>query len=247
MQFGFMPERGTIDVLFILRRMQEEYHVNGKKLYMCFVDLVKAFDRVPREVFKCTMREKGIPDVLVGSVMSLYEGAKTRVILDSELSEEFEVKVGIPQGSVLSPFLFAVVVDVITEFAREGALSELLYADYFVLMSEIIEGLKNKFLKWKEVFESKGLKVNLGKTMVMFSGGITKDDMSKSKGDPYGVSSLRVKANPGLCVQFGKWIHGRCAGMKRVTPKFSRHFTCRKCDGNIGEAVEQEETLFDEM
>ena len=50
MQFGFMPERGTIDAVFILRRMQEEYHAKGKKLYMCFVDLVKGFCRVPRKV-----------------------------------------------------------------------------------------------------------------------------------------------------------------------------------------------------
>ena len=43
------------------------------------------------------------------------------------------------QGSVLSPFLFAMVVDVVTEFVREGALSELLYADDLVLMSETID------------------------------------------------------------------------------------------------------------
>ena len=79
--------------------------------------------------------------------MRLYEGAKTRVRVDSELSEEFEVKVGMHQGSVLSPFIFAVVVDVVTELAREGALSELLYADDLILMSETIEGLRNKFLE----------------------------------------------------------------------------------------------------
>ena len=50
-------------------------------------------------------------------------------------------------GSVLSPFLFAVVADVVTEFARVGALSELLYADDLILMSETIEGLRNKFFK----------------------------------------------------------------------------------------------------
>ena len=50
---------------------------------------------------------------------------------------------------MLSPFLFAVVVDVVTEFAREGALCELLYANDLVLMSETIEGLRNKFLGWK--------------------------------------------------------------------------------------------------
>ena len=53
--------------------------------------------------------------------------------------------------------------DVVTEFDREGVLSELLYADDLVLMSETIMGLWNKVLKWKEAFESKGLKVNLGK------------------------------------------------------------------------------------
>ena len=60
------------------------------------------------------------------------------------------------QGSLLSPFLLALVVDVVTEFAREGVLSKLLYADDLVLMSETIERLRNKLLKWKEAFESKG-------------------------------------------------------------------------------------------
>ena len=55
-----------------------------------------------------------------------------------------------------------------------------------------------------------------------------------------------MKANSVLCLQCCKWIHGRCAGLKRVTPKFSRNFTCRKCDVDIGEAVEQELQLCDE-
>ena len=56
--------------------------------------------------------------VLSRSVMSLYDGARTRVSVDSELSEEFEVKVGIHQGCVQSRFLSAVVVAVVAEFAR---------------------------------------------------------------------------------------------------------------------------------
>ena len=89
------------------------------------------------------------------------------VRVDSELSEEFVVKVGMHQGSVLSHFLFAMVVGVVTEFVRDGALSELLFADALVMMSETIEGLRDKFFKWKEAYESKGLKVNLGKTKVV--------------------------------------------------------------------------------
>ena len=50
-------------------------------------------------------------------------------------------------------------------------------------MSETIEGLRDKFLKWKEAFESNGLKVDLWKTKVMVCGAITKDGISKSKVD----------------------------------------------------------------
>ena len=44
MQFGFMPERGLNDAVFILRRIPDKSHTKGRKLYMCFVDLKKAFD-----------------------------------------------------------------------------------------------------------------------------------------------------------------------------------------------------------
>ena len=67
--------------------------------------------------------------------------------------------------------------------------------------------------------------------------------MSKSKVDPCGVCSLREKANSSMCAQCGNWTHGRRAEVKLVSPTFSRNFACLKCEGNIGEAVEQEEQL----
>ena len=112
--------------------------------------------------------------------------------------------------------------------AREHALRELLYANDLVLMSETIVVLTSKFLKWKEVFESNGLKVNLGKTKVMVSGSITKNGLSKSKVEICGVCNCRVKANSVLCVQYGKWIHSRYAGVKRVTAKKTRNFAAIK-------------------
>ena len=52
MQFGFMPGKETVDAIFIVRRMQEEYQKKDKKLYMCFVDMEKAFDKVSRKVME---------------------------------------------------------------------------------------------------------------------------------------------------------------------------------------------------
>ena len=61
---------------------------------MCFVELEKAFDRVARKVLDWSMKKKEIPGVLVRSVLKLYEGVMTRARMDSELSGEFEVNVG---------------------------------------------------------------------------------------------------------------------------------------------------------
>ena len=120
MQFGFMPKKEAIDALFMVRRMQEKYRDKDKELYMCFVDLEKAFDRVPRNVMQWVLRKKGLPEILVKAVMSLYEGSKTKVKVGSEFSEEFYVAGDVHQALFLSPLLFAVVVDVVTEKAREG-------------------------------------------------------------------------------------------------------------------------------
>ena len=68
-------------------------------MYMCFVDLEKAFDRVLRRVLEWAMRNRCIPEAIVRAVMSFYEGAKTNVRVGLELSEDFEVKVGVHQGS----------------------------------------------------------------------------------------------------------------------------------------------------
>ena len=68
MHFGFIPEKGTVDVIFVVRRMQEEYQKDNK-LCMCFDDMEKAFDRVPRKVMEWAMRKKVLLEAMVRAVM----------------------------------------------------------------------------------------------------------------------------------------------------------------------------------
>lgn len=75
-------------------------------------------------MIKWALRKRNVPESLVQTVMSLYKGAKTKV--GERYLNEFDVGVGLHQGSVLSPLLFTIVIDVLSESERKGVLFELL-------------------------------------------------------------------------------------------------------------------------
>ena len=72
-------------------------------------------------------------------------------------------------------------------------------------MSASIENLKEKFLKWKEAFESKRLKMNLKKTKVVVNG--SKDKVLKSDVDPCAKCGKRMMVNSVMCTKCGKWVY----------------------------------------
>ena len=78
-QFGFMPGRGTTDAIFAARQVIEKHREMQKALHLVFIDLEKAYDRVPRqEVWMC-LREHGVPEKYVRLVRDTYEDARTQV------------------------------------------------------------------------------------------------------------------------------------------------------------------------
>ena len=79
-----------------------------------FVDLEKAFDTIPREIVLATLRWMGVPDAELRMVEGTYEKTTARVVVGEGASEEFEVKIGLREGSVLSPLLFIAVLDLIS-------------------------------------------------------------------------------------------------------------------------------------
>ena len=78
--------------LGMARQMQENFRVKGKKLYFGFVDLEKAFNRVPREVISWAIRKLGVEEWLVLAVMPTYAGAKTVVRTVYGINKGFEEK-----------------------------------------------------------------------------------------------------------------------------------------------------------
>ena len=78
-QFGFMSGRSTTDAIFILRQLQEKYSQNKKQLYHIFVDLEKAFDKVPRPAVQWALRKPLVPEYLVRLVMAIYSKSFSKV------------------------------------------------------------------------------------------------------------------------------------------------------------------------
>ena len=160
MQFGFMPGKGTTDAIFVVCQVQERFMDKKRPLFFAFVDLEKAFDRVPRVVLEWSLRELIVDDWLIKLIMSMYKNARSLVRVNGKLGEEFDAKVGVHQGSVLSPILLAIVLEVLSRGFSAGLPWELLYADDLVSV---------KLERWKAELSAKGLKVNTKKTKFMIS------------------------------------------------------------------------------
>ena len=110
----------------------------------------------------------------------MYANAWSRVHVGEGYSEEFEVKVGVHQGSVLSPLLFIIVLEALSREFRSEVPWEDLYADDLII-AESLEECVRRLLTWKEATEKKGMRVNAGKTKIMICS--TGLDLLKSSGE----------------------------------------------------------------
>ena len=78
-QFGFRPGKSTTESIFALRMLQEKYRERNKELHMVFVDLEKAYDRVPRELIWWSLRKKRVPEAYIKISQDTYEDCETQV------------------------------------------------------------------------------------------------------------------------------------------------------------------------
>ena len=164
-QYGFMPRKSTTEPC-LLRVLMEKYREGHKELHCGFVDLEKAFDKVPREELWYCMTKSRVAEKYVKVVQDMYEDSVTSVRCAVGMTEGFKVEIGLHEGSALSPFLFAMVMDRLTDEVRQESSWNMMFDD-IVICSESKEQVERTLERWRYALEKRGMKVSSSKTECM--------------------------------------------------------------------------------
>ncbi|XP_078593825.1 uncharacterized protein LOC144871797 [Branchiostoma floridae x Branchiostoma japonicum] len=197
-QCGFRAGRGTSDMVFAVRQLQEKCREQNQELHLVFVDLTKAFDTVNRKGLWKILKKFGCPDKLTALIASFHEGMQARVQENGDASDPFQVCNGVKQGCVLAPTLFsilfaAMLLDAFSSCDRgvyiqfrtdgklfnlrrlqaktkvfEAVLREFLFADDCALGAHSHDDLQHIMDRFADACGRFGLTISLGKTEAMF-------------------------------------------------------------------------------
>ena len=129
-QYGFRPGKSTTKPIFILRMMQEKYR---EKVHLVFVDLEKAYDKVPRELLWWSLRKNNVPEGYIKVIQDMYKDSLTQIQTRYGCTDYFSIDVGLHQGSALSPLLFIVIMDVLASELGSKPPESMLFADDLVI------------------------------------------------------------------------------------------------------------------
>ncbi len=111
-QGGFQNGKRCIDQIFAVKILVEKYYLEkDRKLFAAFMDLEKAYDRADRKGLWDTLRVYGVGGKLFEGIKSFNENASASVQVNGELSESFNVEVGVRQGCIMSLWLFNIYMD----------------------------------------------------------------------------------------------------------------------------------------
>lgn len=178
-QAGFRKNYSTLDNIFSLANIVQLQLSKKKKLYAFFVDFQAAFDTVNRQALFYKLSNHGMSSKMLTVLRKLYESTRSAIWNGTEISETFNVTLGVKQGCVLSPLLFSLFINDINEELPGGlnigdaTIKLLMYADDLVLFAEDRVTLQDMIDKLAEYCRAWGLVVNLNKskTLVFRNGG----------------------------------------------------------------------------
>lgn len=166
-QFGFRSGMGTD--MAITRVYNDILNALDGGLYCLgiFLDLEKAFDSVPHDRLLQKLNQIGIRGLGLHWIKSYLSERQCCTKINKRISDPNIIRIGVPQGSILSPLLFNIYINDLTEKIRKGLY---LYADDTIMiishvnLEYLIETANNALGVIKTWLENNGLKLNISKT-----------------------------------------------------------------------------------
>uniref|UniRef100_A0A8I6Z2Z9 Reverse transcriptase domain-containing protein n=1 Tax=Hordeum vulgare subsp. vulgare TaxID=112509 RepID=A0A8I6Z2Z9_HORVV len=166
-QFGFMPGRSTMEAIFLVRQLMERYREQKKDFHMVFIDLEKAYDKIPWNVMWWALEKHKVPIKYITLIKDMYDNVVTSVRTSDGDTDDFLIRIGLHQGSALSPYLFDLVMDEVTRDIQGDIPWCMLFADDVVLVDDSRTGVNRKLELWRQTLESKGFRLSRTKTKYM--------------------------------------------------------------------------------
>ena len=175
-QFGFKKKHGTDQCIYVLKEIIDLYRTLNGSVFVCFLDASKAFDRVNHRTLFKNLSERGVPVYILRILMYWYHNQTTCIKWGDLLSTKFKVTNGVREGGILSPYLFNVYVDELSEQLKmcnvgcsmNGHLiNHIMYADDLVLISPSSAGLCQLLRECEKFGMSHDVKYNAKKSAVM--------------------------------------------------------------------------------
>ncbi|VDO72770.1 unnamed protein product [Schistosoma margrebowiei] len=170
-QVGFHKDRSCTDQITTLRITVEQSIEWNSSLYINFIDYENSFDSVDRTTLWKPLRHYGVPQKIVNIIRNSYDGLHCKIVHGGQLTKSFEVKTGVRQGCLLSPFLFLLVIDWImktsTSEEKHGIqwtsrmqLGDLDFADDLSLLSQTQQQMHEKTTSVAAASAAVGLNIN---------------------------------------------------------------------------------------
>jgi hypothetical protein len=130
-----------METIFLIRQLMEKYREQRKDLHMTFIDLEKAYDKVTRNIIWWALQKHKISTKYITLIKNMYDNVVTNVRTSDGDSNDFPINIGLHQGSVLSPYLFALVMDEVTRDIQCGISWCMCFIDDVILVDESRTGV----------------------------------------------------------------------------------------------------------
>jgi hypothetical protein len=138
-----------MEAIFLIRQLMKRYREQNKDLHIVFIDLENAYDKVTRNIMWWALQKHKVLTKYITLIKDMYDNVVTSVRTSNRDTNDFPINIGLHQGSVLNPYLFALVMDEVIRDIQGGIPWCMLFVDDIILVDESKMEVDQKLELWR--------------------------------------------------------------------------------------------------